>query len=119
VKDIDDSLGGETEEDGEDKEETKIVPLYKAVSVTTEGVKTIYAENNADMVDLNEATGKITILGLDGTNWIVTSSEYDAETQTYTVKLSEKKVYTVKIVEDEEGNETVTIEEVVQEEEAV
>lgn len=119
VKDIDDSLGGETEEDGEDKEETKIVPLYKAVSVTTESVKTIYAENNADMVDLNEATGKITILGLDGTNWIVTSSEYDAETQTYTVKLSEKKVYTVKIVEDEEGNETVTIEEVVQEEETV
>jgi hypothetical protein len=58
------------------------------------------------------------ILGFDGKGWIVTSSEYDEATQTYTVKLSETTIYKVKIVE-QDGKEIVTIEQVVQEEEAV
>ena len=115
VKDVDDSLGGETE--GEETEATTTLPLYKSVTVTAESVKTIYAANNSDIIDLNEVTGKIMILGFEGKGWIVTSSEYDEATQTYTVKLSETTIYKVKIVE-QDGREIVTIEQVVQEEEA-
>lgn len=134
VKDIEDSMGGgmegegdgdegegETDGEGTDstdkKEEVKIVPLYKSVAVTVEEGKTIYAENGEDYVDINVATGKVMVLAMDDRAWIVMSSEYDAETQTYTVNLSATKAFSVKVVEGEDGEQYITIEEIVEEEE--
>jgi len=130
VKDEDASLGGgvvgDSEEGGEtdgeevekpEDEESNIVPIYLSATVTVEEGKTVYAENQKDFLDINVTTGKVMVLAIDGTAWIVMGSEYDAESNTYTVKLSETKSYTVKVLVNEDGEEYVEITEIVVEEE--
>ena len=113
VKDMNDSMGGEEETE----EQSNIVPLLKSVTVTVEEGSTLYAENQEDYMDVNLTTGKVMVLAIDGRAWIVKSSEYNAETNTYVVMLSDQKGYTVQVVEGEEGKKHITITEIVEEEE--
>ena len=99
----------------EGEEETKVVPLYNKVTVTVETVKTAYTEDGLSYVDVSETEG-VMLCSIDGTQYGVVESVYDAGTASYTVTLSNNKKYVVALTVVE-GNEKVTITEVVESEE--
>jgi hypothetical protein len=116
-----DENGGATQSpdenpDGEATEEENTyknpVPLYTALlSVKEMVVKTIYAANSKDYIDVAEDTNKVMVINVGPYAYIVYSSTYDADGNFYMVKLSSTMAYKVTLTE-EDGKETITIEQV-------
>ena len=104
--DLSGSIGGETEE------ETKVIPLYIKVEVKEQIVETLYTEDGASFVDIHEEEG-ITVYSANGTQNAIVESVYDEGTASYTITLASGKKYVVEVIEVE-GNEKVTITEVVE-----
>ena len=99
---------------GEEEEESKVIPLYVKVEVTEQIVSTIYTEDGASFVDISEEG--VTLYSANGTQNAVVESVYDEATATYTITLVNGKKYAIEVIEVE-GNEKVTITEVVEAEE--
>ena len=101
------SVGGE-------EEETKVIPTYSKVEITEETIKTVYTEDGKSFVDISETEG-VTLYNANGTSNTIVESVYEEGTG-YTITLLNEKKYVV-TVETVEGNEKVTITEVVETEE--
>ena len=86
--------------------------MYTALlSVKEMVVKTIYAANSKDYIDVAEDTNKVMVINVGPYAYIVYSSTYDADGNFYMVKLSSTMAYKVTLTE-EDGKETISIEQV-------
>lgn len=101
------SIGGE-------EEESKVIPIYSKVEVTVETIKTVYTEDGTSFVDIHETEG-VTLYSANGTQNAIVESVYEEGTG-YTITLVNGTKYVV-TVETVEGNEKVTITEVIESEE--
>lgn len=91
------------------EEEDKTVLPYGSAVVTSEEITVLYTADGNSFVDVSETKG-VTLLSLDGSLYVITSSEYDEATATYTVETAGGNKYRIKV----EG-ENVVISEVVEE----
>ena len=90
--------------------EEDVVKPYKELSVEVKSATTYYdadAKNYVDMVD-----NKAVVISLNGSRYLVKETTYDEATETYTLVISEKMKYTLKIVE---GKAVFTLVEEVEE----
>ncbi len=100
------TVGGEND--------NRIVPVYESVKVTEEDVTTVYSEDGKTYVDMTG--GDIRLIYVNGRGYLVTESNYDSATGTYTVKtyassyiveIKEGKAVITEIKEEEEEQENV------------
>lgn len=74
------------------------VAVYESVKVTEKAITTLYTADGKSYVDFSETDG-IEFAVINGIACLPTEpSVYDEDSQTYTVKLSDKKTYMVKVV---------------------
>ena len=72
---------------------------YGSAFVTPEEITVVYTVDGKSFVDISETKG-VTLLSIDGNLYVITSSEYDEATATYTVETASGNKYEIK-VEDE------------------
>ncbi len=87
----------EKESDAIEGEETGVA-VYESVSVTEESVTTVYSSDGKSYVDFDG--NEIKLIVIDGNAYLPSETSYDEASKTYTVKLSNNKVYTIRIGED-------------------
>ena len=81
-----------------EEEDTTVTP-YGSAFVTPEEITVVYTVDGKSFVDISETKG-VTLLSIDGNLYVITSSEYDEATATYTVETASGNKYEIK-VEDE------------------
>ncbi|MBO5412114.1 MAG: InlB B-repeat-containing protein [Clostridia bacterium] len=96
--------------EGSEEETTNIVAAYKSVTVTEMTTTTMYTEDESSYVDITSEG--IRLMSVNGTLYLAVECAYDEATNTYTIKTSNGKSFTVQVLEDNQ----VAITEVVEEE---
>lgn len=80
-----------------DASDNKVKP-YKSATVTAKAIKTVYAENGEDFVDVDETSDKITFICFSGKNYAAEGCE-KSENGTYTVKISNALIFEVTVTD--------------------
>ena len=80
-----------------DASDNKVKP-YKSATVTAKAIKTVYAENGEDFVDVDETADKITFICFSGKNYAAEECE-KSENGTYTVKISDALIFEVTVTD--------------------
>lgn len=80
-----------------DASDNKVKP-YKSATVTAKAIKTVYAENGEDFVDVDETADKITFICFSGKNYAAKGCE-KSENGTYTVKISDALIFEVTVAD--------------------
>ncbi len=90
VVSIEDEASGEVSDD-------KIKP-YKTATIAAKQMKTVYAENGEDFVDINEAEDKITLIHFNGENFAAQECE-KSESGVYTVETGDSVTFEVTVAD--------------------
>ena len=90
----------EVEEENKDPLAIKKIPPYKTnvTVLKNETVQTKYTSDDKSYVDI--VNGKVMFLSIDGVKYLASTCEYDETTDVYTVTTTAKKVFMVKVVEN-------------------
>ncbi|MDD6995896.1 MAG: InlB B-repeat-containing protein [Candidatus Borkfalkiaceae bacterium] len=88
---------------GEDKE---ILATFRAVTVETETMKVLYAADGETYVEA-DSSGTPVLFCLDGAVYLVAESEYDEETNAYTVSAG-GKTFVIRLSEDKQSVAGIT-----------
>ena len=96
--------------EGSEEETTNIVAAYKSVTVTEMTTTTMYTEDESSYVDIT--SDGIRLMSVNGTLYLAIECAYDEATNTYTIKTSNGKTFTVQVLAENQ----VAITEVVEEE---
>ena len=80
-----------------DASDNKVKP-YKSATVTAKAIKTVYAENGEDFVDVDETADKITFICFSGKYYAAKGCE-KSENGTYTVKISDALIFEVTVTD--------------------
>ena len=80
-----------------DASDNKVKP-YKSATVTAKAIKTVYAENGEDFVDVDETADKITFICFSGKYYAAEGCE-KSENGTYTVKISDALIFEVTVTD--------------------
>ncbi|MBP5342491.1 InlB B-repeat-containing protein [bacterium] len=94
-------------EDSETLADGVVVP-YESVTITKVDVSTYYNAEKTSFVDILDS--KIVFISVEGSKYLVSEQQYNSETNTYSLILSNLAEYEVKM----EDNGTVTITEIVE-----
>ena len=106
-KEGEDTGNGEGQE-GEE-ETAGPIPLFESVTIEKHETKVIYDEPGFDFVEIEESTNKVIAFCYQDGLYIVSSSEYDEATATYTATLAGGAQVTIKITTKEDGSQTAEI----------